>query len=358
MGTREGAAVTLPAVTPTRGPKYQGICSSPLGLEDGRIHYGQLTSSTSRENNPADAGRLNIVPNVKVMEPGWSPLPSDPQPYFQVDLLEPTWVSGVVTQGSERMRGSLTKYRLAFSLNGKHYTDYTEDGKAGSPPQVFEVRLMGRSPVTRWLGRLLRARFLRILAVEFRHTFYLRAEIMGCTGEELVTPPSWTSAPPGGAAVTLQRCPTGQFSCRYSEDCVPVSVLCDGRPDCKDHSDEINCGTVPTGRPSGHRDNSSGSPGLHTTRTHGGQPGFQTTTPSSDWRTAHPGLHLSTRPSGEPGLHSTPAPWSTAPDAGQPRGVCVGGQVSCRSFGCVEPTQVCDGTQDCVDGSDEAHCGT
>lgn len=41
-----------------------GICSSPLGLEDGSIRYGQLTSSSHRENNPADAGRLNIIPNV------------------------------------------------------------------------------------------------------------------------------------------------------------------------------------------------------------------------------------------------------------------------------------------------------
>lgn len=43
-----------------------GICSSSLGLEDGRIRYGQLSSSSYRENNPADAGRLNIVPNVWV----------------------------------------------------------------------------------------------------------------------------------------------------------------------------------------------------------------------------------------------------------------------------------------------------
>lgn len=63
------------------------------------------------------------------MEPGWSPLPSDPLPHFQVDFLEPTWVSGVVTQGSQRMRGYLTKYRLAFSLHKGHFTDYTEDGK-------------------------------------------------------------------------------------------------------------------------------------------------------------------------------------------------------------------------------------
>lgn len=75
----------------------------------------------------------------QVMEPGWSPMPTDPQPYFQVDFLEPTWVSGVVTQGSERMWGYLTKYRLAFALHSSLFTDYTEDGKPGSPVKVFVV---------------------------------------------------------------------------------------------------------------------------------------------------------------------------------------------------------------------------
>lgn len=158
-----------------------------------------------------------------VMEPGWSPLPTDAQPYFQVDFLEPTWISGLVTQGSERMKGYLTKYRLAFALHSSVFTDYTENGKPGGPAkvfvaiwiyfshqdisvfvlililhyswknshytcvflvvlQVFEVRMFSRTPVTRWLDRLVRARYLRILPMEFRHTFYLRVEIIGCRG--------------------------------------------------------------------------------------------------------------------------------------------------------------------------------
>lgn len=70
------------------------------------------------------------------MEPGWSPLPGDPQPYFQVDFLEPTWISGLITQGSERMWGYLSKYRLAFALSENNFTDFTESGEKGSTPKV------------------------------------------------------------------------------------------------------------------------------------------------------------------------------------------------------------------------------
>lgn len=76
------------------------------------------------------------LPLSPVMEPGWSPLPSDPHPYFQVDFLEPMWVTGMVTQGSERMWGYLTKYRLAVALVESHFTDYTDSGRIGDTPKV------------------------------------------------------------------------------------------------------------------------------------------------------------------------------------------------------------------------------
>ncbi|XP_077410354.1 SCO-spondin [Vanacampus margaritifer] len=372
--------VTHPALSPTDGgPGYRGICSSALGLEDGIIRYGQLTSSSYRENNPADAGRLNIVPNVQVMEPGWSPLPTDLQPYFQVDFLEPTWISGVVMQGSERMWGYLTKYRLAFALHGSLFTNYTQDGKPDSPAKVFEVRMVGRTPVTRWLSRLVRARYLRIIPVEFRHTFNLRVEILGCRGDELVTPSSITT-PSGVGKVTAQRCKTGQFACQHSEQCVPIAVVCDGRLDCKDHTDEMNCGspglqneTSSTGKPGFHGDRTTRAPGLQTTKPRGGLPGVATdritgqpglwkvTTPHIEVTTGQPGLHFSpSHQPGVPGLQTTKPQWitTTPRDGGLPRVLCVEGQFACRSFGCVNSAQVCDGRRDCLDGSDEERCGS
>ncbi|KAI7792293.1 SCO-spondin [Triplophysa rosa] len=288
-----------------------GICSSPLGLEEGRVHYGQLTSSSYRENNPADAGRLNVVPNVMIMEPGWSPLPGDPHPFFQVDFLEPTWISGVVTQGSERMWGYLTKYRLAFALEDNHFTNFTETGEKGSPPKMFEVRMVGRTPVTRWLERLVKARYLRIIPEEFRNTFYLRVEVLGCRGVSTVTPgvpglqnrtgPTgspglWDTPTPPDDGLPRVLCVEGQFVCR-SFGCVEAALVCDGRKDCPDGSDEERCGAV-------------------------------TPVPSPITPTQRPRV---------------PKPCSVK-------------QFSCWSGECVSLGKRCDLRRDCADGSDEQDC--
>lgn len=40
-----------------------------------------------------------------------------------------------------------------------------------------------------------------------------------------------------------------------------------------------------------------------------------------------------------------------------PRSPCSIGQFACSAFGCVEAADVCDGREDCIDGSDEHLCG-
>ncbi|KAA8580475.1 hypothetical protein FQN60_013433 [Etheostoma spectabile] len=239
LRTPSKAAVTYPAVTPTDGgPRYRGICSSPLGLEDGRIRYGQLTSSSHRENNPADGGRLNIVPNV--------------------------------------------------------------------------------------------ARYLRIIPVEFRHTFYLRVEIIGCRG------------------------------------------------DCRDHSDEINCGessVIVRLQPKA----------LQGCRTRLAPQGDQVSmvtvqqVPQASippdpkvvylvWLAQgsqeSPQVNLDCIPPQLPILEdlackpqkvrdnslATPLIATTPHDGGLPRVLCMEGQFVCRTLGCVDSAHVCDGKPDCLDG--------
>lgn len=40
------------------------------------------------------------------------------------------------------------------------------------------------------------------------------------------------------------RCPAGQFQCVLDKACVPQSSICNGVPECRDASDENNCGKI------------------------------------------------------------------------------------------------------------------
>nr|XP_014342845.1 PREDICTED: SCO-spondin [Latimeria chalumnae] len=301
-----------------------GPCSFALGLEDGRIRYQQLEASSYKESNPPDAGRLNIVPNILNMEPGWSPLLSDQSPYFQVDFLQPTFVSGVITQGGSRPGEHITKYRLAYSSDGLTFHNYTDGRRGSQHAKIFEANFDNNTPVKRVLKRLILTRFLRIFPVEYHKYIYLRIEILGCPGTTVFPSqsPSYTTpaqryisqwpATSSTSHVTLQEvtsqrmvltktgaakathCQLGQFECRSGE-CVNVSTsLCNGKAECSDSSDEEGCVTSTTA-------------------------------------------------------------WESLPPF--PRILCTQGQFQCEVLGCIDAIFVCDGQMDCLDGSDEKHCG-
>lgn len=62
------------------------------------------------------------------MEPGWSPRQFDPSPYFQVDLLQPFFITAVATQGGGRSGGFVSGYRLLYSNDGVHFWNYSKPG--------------------------------------------------------------------------------------------------------------------------------------------------------------------------------------------------------------------------------------
>ncbi|XP_039074704.1 basement membrane-specific heparan sulfate proteoglycan core protein isoform X3 [Hyaena hyaena] len=122
-------------------------------------------------------------------------------------------------------------------------------------------------------------------------------------------------------------CTEAEFACHSHNECVPLEYRCDRRPDCRDMSDELNCEEeVPT--------LSSVSPAL------------EKTPPLVPWLEA-------TTMQQVPG---TPAPQPLLPSPDRPV-PCGPHEAMCPSGQCIPKDYLCDGQEDCKNGSDELNCG-
>ncbi|XP_059546876.1 basement membrane-specific heparan sulfate proteoglycan core protein isoform X6 [Myotis daubentonii] len=142
---------------------------------------------------------------------------------------------------------------------------------------------------------------------------------------------SYTTSPQGfqfrhlGTVPQIARvCTETEFACHSHNECVALEYRCDRRPDCRDMSDELNCEepvTEPVPEPS--------------------------STPP------HPAeiLPITPRPEATTTrlLPVTPAPRPDRP--------CGPHETTCHSGHCIPKDYVCDGQEDCKDGSDELDCG-
>ncbi|XP_053064616.1 basement membrane-specific heparan sulfate proteoglycan core protein isoform X8 [Acinonyx jubatus] len=142
--------------------------------------------------------------------------------------------------------------------------------------------------------------------------------------------------PPPPAAVAAAVTPVPQFSrvcteaefaCHSHNECVALEYRCDRRPDCRDMSDELNCEEeVPAV--------SSVSPTL------------VETPPPVPWLEATTIQQL-------PG---TPAPQPLLPGIARPV-PCGPHEAMCHDGQCIPKDYICDGQEDCKNGSDELDCG-
>ncbi|XP_063157945.1 SCO-spondin-like [Candoia aspera] len=338
-------------------PTPPGSCNDPLGLEDGRVHYQQLTASSHQEGNPPGAGRLNVAPTIQNVEPGWSPRLSDRNPYFQVDLLQPFFITSVATQGGGRSRGYVSRYRLVHSSDGLHFWNYTRPGYGPATSlqaQVLEGNSDSSSPARQELSPAILARFLRLVPMEYQQRISLRLELFGCPWKAERAMGRLTSAGSSRAPGIIRTQPTAAPSPPEKPTGTPGWLPPLTRPEAAVVSQPSTVGPL------------GATPSLQFQRT--AIPAALT--PGIAWSTSRPlatpgqsgasGLPtfdiLPHRP-GTPGLSSHLSGPTLIPSPGMPRILCTQGQFACEAFGCVEAAFVCDGQQDCSDGSDEVRCG-
>ncbi|XP_077160383.1 SCO-spondin-like isoform X2 [Paroedura picta] len=355
-------------------PTPPDLCSQSLGLGDGSVLRQQLSASSYQEGNPPDAGRLSTMPNRWNSDAGWSPHQTDPGPYFQVDFQRPTFITAVVTQGGGETGGFITHYRLAYSKDGVHFQNYTGAWPHMAAPlhaQVLNGNSDRSTPVRQELSPSILARILRLMPTAYHGSISLRMEALGCfwkPGGDVTTPHSRVRVP-GTASTELPHRGPVSFPWKLT-----------GIPGLTQEFQHFGVATMKPGETSAP---GTGRPGIEVSK----QPRepttpavFPTGTSSLFWPPS-PGLEQQLAPTvpsftsgspsevGLPGLRTLPyqpsLPWleptvtgptrTQSPD--RPRILCTQGQFACELFGCVEASFVCDGQEDCLDGSDEMHCG-
>lgn len=95
-------------------------CSSPLGMQDGRIHDSAITASSYyRRRSAPQRARLHMArPDaVTVFTGGWCEYPSQYYQWLQVDFGYVASIVKIATQGKQEFDFWTTKYFLSYRRN-------------------------------------------------------------------------------------------------------------------------------------------------------------------------------------------------------------------------------------------------
>uniref|UniRef100_A0A3B1J0F2 EGF like repeats and discoidin domains 3 n=1 Tax=Astyanax mexicanus TaxID=7994 RepID=A0A3B1J0F2_ASTMX len=162
-------------------------CSEPLGMKSGHIQDYQITASSIFRTLNMDMftwepGKARLDKQGKVN--AWTAGHSDQSQWLQVDMLVPTKITGVITQGAKdfghvQFVGS---YKVAFSNDGERWHIYQDEKQ--KKDKVFQGNFDNDTHRKNVIDPPIYARFIRILPWSWYGRITLRAELLGCTEEE------------------------------------------------------------------------------------------------------------------------------------------------------------------------------
>ncbi|XP_053409722.1 SCO-spondin-like [Nycticebus coucang] len=363
-------------------PPLGDPCYSPLGVA--RLPKGNLHAPSQQLQHPSRAALL-WAPTEGPSPQGGSPredsLFAESHSYLELDLLQLQNLTGIIVQRAGSFNTYVTSFSLQLSSDGLHWHNY-HDILPGilSLPKLFSDTWGDPAPEVWTFSQMVQARYVRMWPGDVYHgeggrSVLLRVELLGC---EPVSPPA-TPCPGAG-----HRCASGE--------CALSGGPCDGAVDCGDGSDEEGCVLLPAGTSRVH--STAWTPALSSTQPREGlveiehgYPVQESPAPPTERRVgpvlASSALYLSSGESvktvpitptsqteartPQPGMAAVtvflPPPETLVTTSGQsvaprpfPPVQCGPSEVPCKMLGCVEQVQLCDGREDCLDGSDERHC--
>ncbi|XP_017177065.1 SCO-spondin isoform X4 [Mus musculus] len=375
--------MTTPAPAPASAPSPQigahlvtyvlpptaDACYSPLGLAGLPMwapsqHWEHITRA-----DPVEAPMAGPGPREGASAE-WHTQPL----YLQLDLRRPRNLTGIIVQRAGSSAAYVSTLSLQFSSDNLQWHNYVNSlSSTLSPPKPSPESSNHMAPEVWTFDQMVQARYIRVwphsghLRDNNQHDIFLWVELLGCK--------------PGTVSPLAPLCPGSRHRCASGE-CAPKGGPCDGAVDCDDGSDEEGCGSLHASTTSrvhpmtrtpalsptqpgkfpreGLPDTEPQQPKQESSLPGAGQP-MQTLSATSTFppgaKSLHPGMAAvtvhpphSVTPGAPVGQTVSPRPFPPMP--------CGPGQVPCDVLGCVEQEQLCDGREDCLDGSDEQHCAS
>ncbi|XP_036298914.1 coagulation factor V isoform X1 [Pipistrellus kuhlii] len=156
-------------------------CSTPLGMESGKIKNTQITASSFKKswwggNWEPFCARLNAQGHVNA----WQAKANNNQQWLQIDLLKMKKITAIVTQGCKSLSSEMyvKSYTIHYSDQGVDWKPYRQ--KSSMVDKVFEGNSNVNGHVKNFFNPPIISRFIRIIPKMWNQSIALRLELFGC----------------------------------------------------------------------------------------------------------------------------------------------------------------------------------
>ncbi|KAG2466118.1 MRC1 protein, partial [Polypterus senegalus] len=149
----------------------QNVCVRGLGMEDGNITNGQISSSSFKNDYGPEHARLKG-------KSCWMPSNSDGS-WIGVEFPEVKKITGIVLQGCPAADNWVKLYKVQISADGSEWVYYEDEDKS----TILTGNNDRSTAVTHLFGKPLAVKYIRILPDAYNNQIGLRMDILGCKSD-------------------------------------------------------------------------------------------------------------------------------------------------------------------------------